>query len=68
MAHKFEFFAVNGMDKVKIEAYSIELVCEDGSRFELYPRRSDGEVVLYAKRRLVIRPKAANCAGVSDEA
>ena len=64
----FKFYAVNGMDKTLIEADSIELVDEAGNTLELHPRKSDGDITLYAKQRLVIRPLAGNCANVSSEA
>lgn len=64
----FKFLAINGMDEQEIEADSIKLVCPDGQIFELSPRRSDGEVTLYAKRRLGIAPQAANCVRITDHA
>lgn len=64
----FKFYAINGMDETEIEADSIELEDQDGNRIELYPRKSDGEITLYAKQRLVIYPVAANCARVESKA
>ena len=64
----FKFYVVNGMKKTEIEADSIELEDQDGNRLGLYPRKSDGEVTLYAKQHLVIHPLAANCARVESKA
>lgn len=66
--HTFKFLAVNGMDETEIEADSIKLIDEFGNELELSPRKSDGEITLYAKHRLVILPQASNCARVSSEA
>ena len=65
---KSKFFAINGMTETEIEADSIELRCEDGRVFELHPRKSDGEIILSAKRRLVIYPQAANCCRIDGDA
>ena len=65
--YNFTFYAVNGMNRTPIDAESIELIDEQGNRLELHPRESNGEITLYAKDRLVIRPVASNCARVSSE-
>ena len=65
--HEFKFIAVNGTDKTSFPADSVLLVDEDGNTLELCPRRSDGEIRLYADDRLVIRPEAGNAATISSE-
>ena len=63
----FKFYQCNGLgNDVEIQADSIKLVCSDGQEFELLPRKSDGEVTLYAKRRLGIAPRASNCVRLTD--
>ena len=64
----FKFYAINGMEKAEIKAESVELEDQDGNRLELHPRKSDGEVTLYADKRLAIHPMAANCARVESKA
>ncbi len=65
--YNFKLFALNRMDETEIQADSIKLICEDGQEFELAPRKSDGEVTLYSKGRLGIRPQASNCIRITDD-
>lgn len=67
MSYKFRFIAINGMEETEIDADDIRLVCPDGSTFDLCPRRSDGEVTLYAYGQLIIQPIASNCVRVFDK-
>jgi hypothetical protein len=64
---KFKFYAIDGMDEREIgKADSIKLVCDDGQIFELSPRKSDGEITIYTRGRLVIEPQASNCVRIHD--
>ena len=62
----FKFLAQTGMDEAEIKADSITLILSDGQNFELCPRKSDGVVGLYSKRRLSIQPRAANLVHIFD--
>ena len=64
---KFKFYAINGIEETEIQADSIKLVTEDGQSFELCPRRSDGDISLYANRKLAIEPRAANLIYIKDK-
>lgn len=64
--HNFKFIAINGIEETEITADSIKLVCEDGQKFELSPRRSDGEITIYADGQLGIKPVASNCIRITD--
>ena len=63
----FKFYTIDGMKETEIEADAIVLEDQHGNRLELHPRKSDGEITLYAHDKLVIRPIAANCARVNSE-
>ena len=63
-----KYYARDGMKKTEIEKCdSIELVTDDGQRIELTYRKSDGEIVVSASGRIVVRPTAANCFRVEDQ-
>jgi len=66
MSYKFEFYRYIDGKKERFEAETIELVCEDGTSFELHPRRSDGDVTL-SSRGLNVWPLAANCVRIFGE-
>lgn len=51
----------NGMEKTELgDCDSVELIMDNGAKFELQYRRSDGEVSLSCSNRLVIVPVASN--------
>lgn len=54
------------MEENPIEADGIKLVTDSGQVFELWPRKSDGEVHLSVKNKLAIRPMAANLIQILD--
>lgn len=71
---KFKFVAKVGLTNIDLSTIeglehinNISIVTEDGHELELSPGHSDGEITLYASNRLVIRPRATNCARVSSE-
>ena len=65
---KYKMLVCNGPDTNEVEADSFRVQMENGEWLELHPRRSDGEVTLSARSKLIIRPEAANCARVDSVA
>lgn len=65
--HKFRLTAVDGPNEWDVDCDSFRVYNEDGSWIELHPRRSDGDITLSARDRLVVRPVASNCATVETE-
>ena len=63
---KATFYALIGMDTIKIEAEGIILETDDGQKIEIWPRKSDGKISLSAKNRLQINPRAANMVYIKD--
>lgn len=66
---KFTFKFYAGLDnghEEEITARYVKLVCGDGQKFELSPRKSDGGVVLSAGGQLGIEPRATNCVRITD--
>lgn len=55
-----KYIAHNGMDETEIEADSVSVVADDGTKVELQFRKSDGEISLSINGRMLINPMASN--------
>lgn len=66
---KLRFVAVtfDSFEEAELDCVAIKAIFPDGSWVELARRFSDEQLVLSAKRQLVIRPIASNCANVVSE-
>jgi hypothetical protein len=64
--HKFKIVVVSGMDEQEVSADSVKIYDESGHYVELHPRKSDGEITLSSKERLIISPMSSNCARVKS--
>jgi hypothetical protein len=63
---KAKYYTLHGLDKAEIECDSIELVLDDGQRFELAFHKGSGAVKIYAGGKLVVLPQAANVIQLQD--
>lgn len=66
MSAKFKLVVCSGMNETELDGDSLRVYTENGQWLELYPRKSDGEITLYASGQLIVRPHAANCVRVES--
>ena len=67
MNREFRLVVLDGMEEREIQGDSVRVYFNEHEYVELSPRKSDGEITLYAVTQLVIRPIASNCARVDSK-